>query len=261
MTALSAREFSNTSTANSRIGLAVERLMGRLKARSPHREKFVFQHVSNRRIHDAFQIAEKLDPGVKNPDGSNWKTYRGPTQKQLQVMEATSNTVDELVDRLEAFILKGVDTTRPVAQQGVSAFDEEAINRLVTARVAALLSDAQAMRKIKGADADETVVKQVVEARDFDKLPKGIQRPKSNAQHALSVKGMQKRELKVVKERCDILGIPHDKIHFNGDGSVNRIWLRGFEAKWENYCATHPNAVQKVVQEVSAPPAPEAPQA
>jgi len=254
------RHFAANSNVAQRIGAAVERLLSRLKARSPHREKFLFQHVADRRVPDAFQIAEKCESG-ESKDGSNWITHRGPSQKQLQVMESTSSTLDEFVTRLENFVFHGVDTTRQVGGPQASVFDEESINKLVTARLQALLSDPETMRKVRQQGATEQTVAQVVESRDFDKLPKGIRKPKSNEQHRLSVRAMAKREEKLVKERCDILGVPHDKIQYNGDGSINRIWMRSFEAKWEGYCAMHPNAVQRVVQQEQAPPAPETPPA
>lgn len=231
-----------------KIGKAVEHLMSRLKGRSRGKSKYLFQTVADPNNKEYFQIAERADNGGQWPDGTNWKTHHGPTKKQLEILEATSQSMDELVDRIEKFVMEGVDTTRQVAPQtAVSPYNDDAINKLVAAKVEALLADRLGVAAI--ARGKQTVA-EAVENKDFEALPKPVKYGDKRTKQYGEGKKISARQMQEVKDRCDILGIPHDKIHRNGSGKINAIWLKQFEVKWAMYCARQAPSKEVVTEQV-----------
>lgn len=225
------------------IGKAIEVLLHRLGKAGDKRHQYRLQAVENG-CNDLFQIAEKAEAGRVWEDGQKWKTWRGPTAVQMRIMEQTSQSLDEFVGRIYRFIFEGEDTTRPVVQQGqVSPYDTEAINKLVEAKVAAILSDPTLARQLKTGTMAPNEVVHAANKRDLtEPTTQGLQqRRKRN-----SLASKKAHEFRVVKERCTLLGIPHEQIQRNGEGWVSKIWLRRLDVRWAEYCAKHGKGGQAV---------------
>lgn len=221
-----------------RIGEAVETLVARLNQSVPggmRRKKYLFQqtHTPTER----FQIAEKADPGMQFPDGSNWLTHHGPSARQLQIMEQTSATMDELIQRIRQFIFDRVDTTRTAAQSSPT-LNQDLVNQLVAAKVEEILSNRDKMAAIK---TNAKTIEEVA-AQEVEKLPPAVPQGHKNHIYRKAVENRRKneQEFKIVQQRCDVMGIPHSKIERKGGGKVSKVWLRRFNVLWANFCANRP---------------------
>lgn len=159
-----------------------------------------------------FAIAEKAPPGQRWEDGSKWKLYKGLTRKQGEIIEATSNSDEEIVDRIIRLVLKGEDTTKAHQLSGSSGMTPDEVRNLI-------LSEA----KILATQMVESA-KHRVGLQQKTKKPAGTDAA-TNA--ALIVQW---------KERATILGINPPELR--KDGAINGIWLRRAETLWEAHLAT-----------------------
>lgn len=212
------------------VGKAVEALMHRLGKTG---RRYRLQTLEVGKVPDLFQIAEKAPPGeVWKESGTNWRTFRGPSAKQMRMLEGSSRNLQEMVDRLEGFVLRGEDTVTPVVQQGqISPYNEDAITKLVAAKVAEILADRQKMSDIvKG----EVSLEEAASTGPMTKIPKmGLQPKRARMMQDTA----RERSLATIKERLDILGIPHDQVRFNGSGKLNKLWSKQLDVMWAQYCA------------------------
>lgn len=217
-----------TSTASGprapviRIRQAIELLEHRLQIHAPNKGRYRFQWTDGKSVPDYFQIAEKAPAGNTFQNGQNWKTFRGPTWKQMEIMESTSQTIDELTQRISDFIFLGKDTTRVATVQSPQA-DIADIERIVMERVQAVLANERALQRIEAGKQPEKAV------QEAPPVPQGIRQPHVRR----DFKTGREAEIRVVKERCKLLGIPEERIEYNGTGTIKRVWLRKFNERWE----------------------------
>lgn len=219
-----------------RIGQAVEFFFGRLAGRYPGRpHAFRYQNPSERGVHGPrFEIAEKSPPGEQWPSGSNWKTWRGPTNQQLQAIEASSTTIEDMAHRIERLVFYNEDTTRgiPTAEhaitKGMTAAD---LDRMVADRVASILRDHGLVdRMAAGKMSPETAVAKATE------IPQGLVKKKPR----VARKEAQQTELAQVKEKCKILQIPEENIPITRHGFVDKRWLKELHGHWDVYTRRTP---------------------
>lgn len=77
-----------------------------------------------------FSVTQKAPPGSFHPSGHKFRTWDGPDARTAALIEQVSQTDDECVDRLHAFVFDGV---RPVLETRGSqpSLSPEAAERLV----------------------------------------------------------------------------------------------------------------------------------
>lgn len=124
-----------TTEQGHRLEAAKELMFRDLNRGNPNGEYTVAWHPENPQI--AFGVFYKSRSNTQDR-----KTYPGITRRQALVIEQTSDSIQEIADRMKLLIIDGKDTTRfdkPVPQ-GV---DPEMLNRLVSERVEEFLKKHQ----------------------------------------------------------------------------------------------------------------------
>lgn len=225
-----------------RIAPAIDMIVHRLDQMSPHRKKYAFQWTDGRGT-DYFQLAEKAGPGEVWADGQKWRTMRGPSKRQIEIIEQTSHTVAEIADRIMAFLFEGKDTTAGIAgaSEGKAAFTKEDLDKAVTERVQAILSDPRVVNAFL--KAQKKPDPEAAELPEPKPVPKGIQKKPPRK----SLKADVEQEIAVTKQRCAVMGIPEAQILYRHDGAIDRRWLTAFNRAFEARSAT-PLVTQEVNQ-------------
>lgn len=222
-----------------RIQPAIDLLVHKLNELSPSQKKYVFQWTDGRGL-EFFSIAEKAPPGEKWPSGSKWKTHRGPTRRQLEIIEQTSHSVPEITNRIMDLVLQGIDSTRMVSenQPGTGAsMSKVDIEKLVAERLQQVLSDPRVVQALVAKQqTPETVAAKPQEA--LKELPSGVRERKPRR----NLKAARDAEIAVVKERMSLMGLRPDDLKLRWDGSISRKWLADFEVAWTAHVnATRPS--------------------
>lgn len=191
--------------AANRINAAVDALFHRLPSTAPGLW-YMTKHPSEPRI--AFSVMHK-QPGVGR------KNYRGIPYHALRVIEQTSESLQEMTDRIYAYIVEERDTTQtsPIgAGTTVTAAD---VDKMVEARVQ------EALKKLlaQHAPAEKQGLQKGRYLKDEKKL------------------SAMKAEVELWVNRAEQCGMPMPVYAKNGRDLDGR-WLRQAKRLWEQFKAT-----------------------
>lgn len=177
-----------------------------------------------------FAIAEKAPPGQQWQDGSKWKIHGGLTRKQAEILEATSQSDDELVQRMIDLIIHKKDTTIAHAVAGQSP-------QLTPEQIQGMILEQATL-----------LAKQMVENA---KIQQGLVKPKLGP-HRPRHQIVQKKAERIAlwRERAALVPAMGEIRLRPRDGNIHGLWLRKAERLWETYVAQNP---QVPTAEIPAP--------
>lgn len=201
----------------------------------------------------AFGFAQKAEGFF--PDGKKWRDHGGISFKQLEIIEASSQSDEELMDRIKKLILDKIDTTRSATQDApkITMSDIEAIANKRVEELLAQKLEAILAGRAKAEDLKQQVVAQVVTHADSGDM--FIAQPKQGLQ--LRKKGMiaknkakhQAETNEVWEGRAKTLGL---KVHYKTNGDLDGRWIRTATKLWAQHVSTHSHDVAATSEPVQA---------
>lgn len=200
----------------------------------------------------AFGFAEKA--GTVFPDGKKWKDHGGITFKQLEIIESTSQSDEELMERIRKLILDKIDTTRSaqdapkLSMSDIEAIASKRVEELLATRLEAMLSSRAKADALKAQAVADVVVR--AESGMVEDQPKrGLQLRKKGMIAKNKAKFTAETQ-QVWLERAATLQIKPvyklDGVHLDGR------WIRTMTKLWAEHVSKHEHAAQVPTEQPTA---------
>lgn len=221
-----------------RIDRAVNAMFSRLNAGHRKGPRFYYNQVNDIRG-AAFGIMEKKP--VAEPGQSRYHDHGHITFQQLRMIESTSTSDDEIVERIIQLIIHKNDTTVQRTQPTFSTIDVE---RIVQEKLAEALRKFQegsmpinTPEKVAAAVAREAVLEETV-GEEPDPEPKakfrGLQhKPRKTVKEYQQIKD---EDNKVWEDRAKLMGIA-SPVYRSRDGRIDGRWVRKAQKLWDEHIA------------------------
>lgn len=187
-------------------------------------DRFRHQEMPQNRMGWIFGVVEKAPPGTRWKDGSNWKLHGGITRREGEILERTSESDEELVQRMIDLVIHKKNTAVAEAVAGAApSLTPEQVQSMIL----------EAATKL----AKQMVEQAKAEAKGEVKV--GLQHKPRKGYH-------QQREDKAKRialwtERARLCGIGAPELRPR-DGNLNGFWLRRAKKAWEAYSQKQPEA-------------------
>lgn len=207
----------------------------------------------------AFGIAEKAKPGERHADGSKIKDHGWITRKQCQIIEATSQSEEEIKERIKLLIIHKKDTTRQAEKQ--PALELSQVEQMVRDAVEKALSAvAPAMPESQRETEAHWIARQAAIASSIGNAEPELEpvRAKPKLSGIQMKKRLNKeqygaildREIEKWTNRAKILGIGEPI--FKKDGrNIDKRWIAQAEKRWQEHLNLE--TAVKAAQDAPAP--------
>lgn len=233
--------------SSARLNSAIRSLFSELNAGGVR--FYVNSYPNNPRA--AFGIAEKAPYGQLHPDGSKIKDHGFITRKQCEIIEASSQTEQEIQDRIKLLIIHKKDTTRtPERPPAIELSQVEIMVEEAVAKALAAVANKEnplsptAIRRLGTTIARETVKEESLTSITNEQptnrpIPpiRGIQmkKRKSPSEYGAEIDA----ENKIWADRVNILGIG-DPVFRKNSRRIDEKWMAQAQKKWDEHLAKLP---------------------
>lgn len=177
-------------------------------------QRFRYQECPGNKKGHVFEVVEKAPTGQAWPEGK-WRNHGGLTRRQAEILEATSQTDEELVERIVLLVIHKKDTTSVAQPEVQQALSPDEIRAMIV-------------------EEAKKLAHQMVESAKHE-VGQGVQHKprKSPKEYGAAID----KELQLWTDRAALVGGEPPVIR-KRDRRIDGRWLRRFTPKWEAYVAS-----------------------